>query len=189
MYAPFASRRFVLRSAFSLLPCSPCSLSLLCAVIDSYFAATMILFSLQHDRSMEESQLVHRSQWLAEVRPWSLIACDLSDLISRALFLRVVAVQTLYHESMLCFYEACSLETLRNALHVLQEWKVIKLSKEKDKGAKSASVKVSLVAPYNEEKPLQELVQRISRLRKPAPVRHGTSRSNLIADIPILAKL
>jgi hypothetical protein len=40
-----------------------------------------------------------------------------------------------------------------------------------------------------DEKPLQELVQRISRLRKPAPVRHGTSRSNLIADIPILAQL
>ncbi len=37
------------------------------SVIDSYFAATMILFSLQHDRSMEETQLVHRSQWLAEV--------------------------------------------------------------------------------------------------------------------------
>jgi hypothetical protein len=63
-------------------------------------------------------------------------------------FARLHLPQTLYHESMLCFYESCSLETLRNALHVLQEWKVIKLQKEKTSKSASA-VKVSLLAPYN----------------------------------------
>jgi hypothetical protein len=54
---------------------------------------------------------------------------------------------------------------------------------------------VSLLAPYTEEAQLIKLLERISRLRKPPPVRRdvhkleGGLRRSLIADIPILAKL
>lgn len=91
------------------------------------------------------------------------------------------------------------METLRNAFVVLQNWKVIKIEKPADAsggsgGSGGASAKpkpfaVSLMAPFHEESALQQLTQRISRLRKQPPVRRGGVRRNLIADIPILAKL
>jgi len=140
--------------------------SFLCALfwpfIDSYYVSAMILFSLQPDRTMELTQLVQRTQSLAT---------------------------TLYHESMLCFYESCSLETLRSALLVLREWQVISVTKSQAKGQKEAKSFVSLNKPYHEEGPLNELVRRISRLRKQPPVRKNVTRSSLVADIPILAKL
>ena len=46
--------------------------SFLCALIwpfiDSYYAAAMVLFSLQPNKKMEETQLLQRTQWLATVR-------------------------------------------------------------------------------------------------------------------------
>ncbi len=108
-------------------------------------------------------------------------------------------MQTLYHESMLCFYESCSMETLRNAFVILQHWKVIKIEKPGESGASAATAStsnakpkpyvVSLLPPFHEESALQQLTQRISRLRKQPPVRRGGVRRNLIADIPVLAKL
>jgi hypothetical protein len=47
---------------------------------------------------------------------------------------------------MLCFYESCSLETLRNALTVLHEWKVITVTKVNQKT--SSIINVSLLHPY-----------------------------------------
>jgi DNA-binding GntR family transcriptional regulator len=47
---------------------------------------------------------------------------------------------------MLCFYESCSLETLRNAFVVLQEWKVIKLAK--GTGDKRSQTFVSMTSPF-----------------------------------------
>jgi len=80
--------------------------SFLCALfwpfIDSYFVAAMTLASLQPALEMEQSILLQRTQWLAT---------------------------TLYHESMLCFYESCSLETLSNALqpsHAGRLWQLPK---------------------------------------------------------------
>ena len=158
--------------------------SFLCALfwpfIDSYYAAAMTLFSLQPDHRIEEGALLQRTQWLAT---------------------------TLYHESMLSFYESCSMDTLRNAFEVLKVWGVI--SKEKvskpasgggglgdDKGEGGAKgggggsrVYVKLLGVYREEAGLQQLVNRIGRLRKQPPVRKMVGRRNLIADIPILAKL
>ncbi len=102
------------------------------------------------------------------------------------------------------------METLRNAFLVLSQWKVIKISKptagKKGSGSGGSGGSgggsggsggsgadkpfvVSLMAPFHEESALQQLTQRISRLRKQPPVRRGGVRRNLIADIPILAKL
>jgi len=57
----------------------------------------MLLFTLQPNRKLNEDTLLQRTQWLAT---------------------------TLYHESMLCFYESCSKETISNAFLLLQSWKV-----------------------------------------------------------------
>jgi glycerol-3-phosphate O-acyltransferase len=150
--------------------------SFLCALfwpfIDSYFVAAMTLASLQPALQMDQTILLQRTQWLAT---------------------------TLYHESMLCFYESCSLETLSNALQTLARWKVVSITKapptvptsfggvvKKKSGDKFI---VSLLPPYNTDEALQDLVSRIGRLRKQPLARKSLLRRNLIADIPILAKL
>merc|ERR1712086_713734 len=123
--------------------------SFLCALfwpfLDSYFVAVMILFSLQPDRSMEEKMLLQRTQWLAT---------------------------TLYHESMLCFYEACSTETLGNAFDLLAQWGVISITQVKvkphskfaKKQSHSVQKIVKLQQEYQEETKLQALIDRIGRL-------------------------
>lgn len=149
--------------------------SFLCALfwpfIDSYFVATMTLASLQPALQMDQAILLQRTQWLAT---------------------------TLYHESMICFYESCSLETLSNALQTLARWKVVTITKAPPATAasfgtakKKAGDKylVSLLPPYNTDEALQDLVSRIGRLRKQPLARKSLLRRNLIADIPILAKL
>mmetsp|Transcript_15877 Transcript_15877/g.31108 ORF Transcript_15877/g.31108 Transcript_15877/m.31108 type:complete len:1225 (+) Transcript_15877:37-3711(+) len=153
--------------------------SFLCALywpfVDSYYVAVMILFSLQPDREMEEKLLLQRTQWLAT---------------------------TLYHESMLCFYESCSTETLSNAFDVLSKWGVIELTTKKyaKSSSKFAKAKqgtyksVKLTPAFQKEEAVQQLLDRIGRLRK-QPARtsaHPTGplfRRNLVADIPILAKM
>jgi glycerol-3-phosphate O-acyltransferase len=141
--------------------------SFLCAMlwpfVDSYYAATLLMFSLQPNKSVEAKMLLQRCQWLAT---------------------------TLYHEQMLCFYEACSNDTLQNALFRLQSWKVCTLVRPNKKDTKASYVQ--LMQPYQSEDKLNELVARIEAFRKPAPVRRSAAaalRGNLVADIPILAKL
>jgi len=140
--------------------------SFLCALfwpfIDSYFVAVMILFSLQPDRTMEEKMLLQRTQWLAT---------------------------TLYHESMLCFYESCSTETLSNAFDLLTQWGIIsitpfkkKVTSKFDKKTGGVYKEVKLMKEYQDESKLQGLIDHIGRLRKP-PVRKnhgGTLRRNLV---------
>ncbi len=52
------------------------------AVIDSYFTASLILFSLQPDRTMEENMLLQRTQWLATVCLPSPLCCAMSSDVS-----------------------------------------------------------------------------------------------------------
>jgi len=163
--------------------------SFLCALIwpfiDSYYASAMVLFSLQPNKQMEETQLLQRTQWLAT---------------------------TLYHESMLCFYESCSMDTLRNAFDVYHKWQI--LAAEKVRGGSGsgggggpnlqgsggthpalmppppAKTFVRLTPKYaNDEQALQALITKINFLRKPPPVKRTSMRKNLIADLPVLAKL
>ena len=161
------------------------SFSFLCALfwpfIDSYHAAAMTLFSLQPEHRIDEQALLQRCQWLST---------------------------TLYAEGMMSFYESCSLDTLRNAFELLKTWGVIAKDKSSKATATSASnapgdtagggggggggggkVVVYLLGVYRTEAGLQQLVNRIGRLRKQPPVRKTAGRRNLIADIPILAKL
>jgi len=110
---------------------------------------------------VEEGILAQRTQWLAT---------------------------TLYHESMLCFYESCSKETLSNAFWVLEKWNVIEITKVPSRKGDLTLV-VKLRPPFHDEEALEDLIRRIDRLRKQPPVRKRLNRRELIADIPILAKL
>lgn len=95
-------QEMISRGVFTLLPnghveiASESMFSFLCALcwpfIDSYYATGLLLHTLEGP--VEESQVLHRTQWLAT---------------------------TLYHESIICFYESCSSDTLRNALTTFQE--------------------------------------------------------------------
>jgi glycerone phosphate O-acyltransferase/fatty acyl-CoA reductase len=80
--------------------------SLLCAIllpfVDSYFACALVLFSLQPSRVMEKGDFLERAQGLAT---------------------------TLYHDSRICFFEACSSDTLGNALKMFQAWGVVSIDK------------------------------------------------------------
>ena len=123
---------------------------------------------------LEETQLLQRTQWLAT---------------------------TLYHESMLCFYESCSMDTLRNAFDVYSKWSIVKYEKVRPKPAAGPSfgpptapppmkTSVSLTPQYQQdEAALQQLITKINFLRKPPPVKRNQLRKNLIADLPMMAKL
>ena len=166
--------------------------SFLCALfwpfIDSYYAAAIALFSLQNDTLIEEeNELLQRTQWIAT---------------------------TLYHESMLSFYESCNMDTLKNAFDTFAQWGIIVKTRTKNNnnnsnttGASSSSsddsgdgsgrngeskrsqFTVALCGDYRSEKGLQSFVNRIGRLRKQPPVRKNVARRSLIAELPILAKL
>ncbi len=40
-----------------------------------------------------------------------------------------IRLQTLYHESMLCYFESCSKDTLSNAFYTLKSWRIITLKR------------------------------------------------------------
>jgi glycerone phosphate O-acyltransferase/fatty acyl-CoA reductase len=136
--------------------------------IDSYYVTSMALFSLQPAREIEYSRLLSRAQWLAT---------------------------TLYHESRLCFYESCSIDTLQNSIYTFSKWGILKISKESKKTKKDGkmvtthSTLVKLLPPYQDDQVLQTLVNHIHKLCKPPPIRKNATRRAMIADIPILAKL
>lgn len=163
----------------TMAPTGEVHFSFLCSMlwpfIDSYYVAALALVSLQ---TTHASKPVHSER---------------KTLLTKTQTLAT----TLYHESMLCFYESCSLETLNNALHVLKDWNVVqikrqvgKVDKKKNPNA-TPSVKefVALQAAYQSGSNLSALVERISRLRKQPPVRRSPLSKNMIAEIPILAKL
>ena len=139
--------------------------SFLCALlwpfVDSYYVSASLLFSLQPSKQIDSSVLLPRAQWLAS---------------------------SLYHDRMLCSYESCSNETLRNAFSVLEAWKVIRTERVvKSKGKQSVIV---LLPTYQNEEALIQLVERIDYFRKPPPVMPSAkNRQNMVADMPIFAKL
>jgi glycerone phosphate O-acyltransferase/fatty acyl-CoA reductase len=138
--------------------------SFLCSLfwpfIDTYFAAGLVLFSLQPSHTLLEEELLTKTQWLAT---------------------------SMYHEHMLSFYESCSNDSIRNALITLYKWDVITVTVKRD-AMKTERRVVVLSEKYKSQETLKVLIDRINRLRKPAPVSQAHNR-NLIADIPILAKL
>jgi len=146
--------------------------SFLCALlwpfIDSFYTVTLMLYSLQPSRSMRRDQLVTQAQWLGT---------------------------TLYHESMLCFFEASSKETLDNACSVLKNLGILVPSATSEKPKRgdpqgvSSAESVELAPYYQNEVTLETLVERLSALRKQPLISKSMSRKTLIADIPILAKL
>eukprot|EP00474_Spongospora_subterranea_P005553 CRZ06011.1 hypothetical protein [Spongospora subterranea] len=175
----------VQRSVFRLLPNnrveidSEATFSFLCALcwpfIDSYFAAGLFLHTLQG--SVEEKQVIIQTQWLAT---------------------------TLYHESMICFYESCSSDTLQNALTTFQEEfgitcktrrlvvknTGIKGNQNSDLARQPTYVTDISVRPnYQDGVELQQLIHRIDLLRKRPPVVRTSLRRAMIAEIPLLAKL
>lgn len=96
--------------------------SFLCALIwpfiDSYYVTGMLLYSLAPNKKLEQNLLLPRAQWLAS---------------------------TLYHDQMICSFESCSNETLRNAFFILENWKIIKSEKVISNGKK---VMVSLCPQF-----------------------------------------
>ena len=100
---------------------------------------------------------------------------------------------------MLCFYESCSMDTLRNAFDVYHKWSIIKYEKFRPAApagpgllpvpAQNTKTNVSLLPPYQDEAALQQLISKINSLRKQPPVRRTSLRRSLIADLPVLAKL
>lgn len=143
--------------------------SLVWPFIDSYFAASLMLVSIPADSVIEQQTMVTRTQTLAV---------------------------SLYHESMLCYYESCSMETLLNAQIVLESWGILTVSSKIINPGKKNSLDppvtkryVQLNAKLAGGDTLRTIVDHISRLRKPPAVRKSPFGRNLIADIPMLARL
>jgi glycerone phosphate O-acyltransferase/fatty acyl-CoA reductase len=169
--------------------------ALLCTLmwpfIDSYWVAVMSLFALRQpnvDISMEE--LLKRMQWLAE---------------------------TMYHEKIISFYESCSLETLENAIQMLEKAHVIEFftpSKENknDKQKTTTKIFVRLAKPFLHQpqsscsprhtmntttlawktQSLEELAAFIGQFRKLPAIfsdKNEGRESQLIASLPALARL
>ncbi len=161
------------KNKVEVAPTGETHFSFLCALlwpfIDSFYVASMMLYPLQPRKGMRREQMVAQAQWLGT---------------------------TLYHESMLCFFESCSKETLDNAFAVLRSIGVTRVVTVGKKArvdptgpapATNESIELSLM--FQSEAALEALVERISMFRKQPPVSKRVARKSLIADIPILAKL
>ncbi|EQC41099.1 hypothetical protein SDRG_02148 [Saprolegnia diclina VS20] len=149
-------------------PTSQSIQTLLCAAIwpfiDSYWVAVASLLVLKSGDGMSPSDLVRRMQWLAE---------------------------TMYHERIIAHYEACSLETLQNALAILERWSVVHMVQEpaKTRGATPRTL-VLLTARYHDGKELDVLARRLATFRKvPLGGPKSMDIADLLAEIPGLAKL
>ncbi|KAJ0402632.1 hypothetical protein ATCC90586_010871 [Pythium insidiosum] len=156
--------------------------SLLCTLlwpfVDSYYVAISSLFALRPHATIRADDLLKRIQWLAE---------------------------TMYHERLISFYESCSLETLQNALAMLERWQVIERfaepvkSKRKARIGKSAPPDMIRLHPqYASEDALETLALRVARFRKmprDGAVHSSSSGpstthvSHLIAQLPTLSKM
>jgi glycerol-3-phosphate O-acyltransferase len=132
--------------------------------IDSYFISTVALFSLLPGRSATEGELALRVQTLAT---------------------------TLYQESMVCYYESCSKDTLGNAIYTLTRWGVLQAVVDAEDKKKRVVRSVMLSPRYQDAGVLTAFCERVGTFRKPAPVakfKNGIPNT-LAADLPILAKL
>ncbi|DAZ95534.1 TPA: hypothetical protein N0F65_005226 [Lagenidium giganteum] len=150
--------------------------TLLCTMIwpfiDSYWVAITSLFALRPQVEMTVTDLLKRIQWLAE---------------------------TMYHERIISFYESCSLETLQNAITLLQKWDVIQTFSPKQRKSRKSSdapappALVRLRPQFQEADALEQLAQRVAKFRKlPAAAAHNHAlgqESNVIARLPALSKM
>jgi len=150
--------------------------------VESYWVTALSLFSLQPNVKVKKSLLLHRIQWIAE---------------------------KMHSEGKLMFYESCSMEVLVNTLELYQQWKLIDFrpelmaqgpqlsggkKKRRLRGARPPPPEdpvICLLAPYDQELPLQELVDHINRFRKQqATYTKDTGyKKAMIADFPVLSKL
>lgn len=152
--------------------------SFLCSIVwpflDCYYVSAVSLFCLQHSMDVEDVTLLQRAQSLAT---------------------------TLYNESMLTYFEACSIDTLRNALRSFVQLGVVEIHKTevsiRTRGInkrKPRSTQLRNMARLCQEyshgdQRLQELFTRIDTFRKPSLVKNKSSRRAMIANLPILAKI
>ncbi|KAL9644790.1 hypothetical protein ABK040_012444 [Willaertia magna] len=130
--------------------------SLLWPVIDSYWGASMSLLSLLFSGTEQEtltsskkSVLLERSQWF---------------------------IEKLYFEQKVHFYEACSLETIKNACTVFIKWGILQSTLQKVQengktGVEQTEEFITLLPPYTEIDQLFSFVGEIQQYRK------GTSRT------------
>ncbi|OQR94316.1 fatty acyl-CoA reductase [Thraustotheca clavata] len=143
-------------------------MTLLCAAIwpfiDSYWVAFTSLLVLKSGQRVLPNDLIRRMQWLAE---------------------------TMYHERIIAHYESCSLETLQNALAILQRWNIVDnvVEPAKVRGANPRSF-VVLADHLCKGHELDELARRIASFRKvPLAGPKSMDISELLSEIPGLAKL
>eukprot|EP01114_Cavostelium_apophysatum_P016610 TRINITY_DN4768_c0_g1_i2.p1 TRINITY_DN4768_c0_g1~~TRINITY_DN4768_c0_g1_i2.p1 ORF type:complete len:1170 (+),score=311.65 TRINITY_DN4768_c0_g1_i2:168-3677(+) len=148
--------------------------------IDSYWVAAISLYSLQPNLKVKKRLLLQRIQWMAE---------------------------KMHSEDKLSFYESCSMETLQNTLDLYRKWHVLdfkypnvedpkatgkKIRKKEQKKVPSQDPVVFLLAPYQKEAGLQDLLLKISDYRKQTgggTHRDGTMKRAIINDFPLLAKM
>lgn len=94
----------------------------------------------------------------------------------------------MYAERVLNFYETCSQENIKIALHRLQVLEVLNKIEKTDTRTYSLSEQYS-----NNEAKLEELVDHISKFRKASFVKtvspHDDLRRALLAEFPIIPKL
>ncbi|KDO25860.1 hypothetical protein SPRG_20700 [Saprolegnia parasitica CBS 223.65] len=119
-----------------------------------------------------------------------------SDVISSAIFNRLRSERSdfdtfMYHERIIAHYESCSLETLQNALAILERWSVVHMVQEpaKTRGATPRTL-VLLTQRYHDGKELDVLARRLATFRKvPLGGPKSMDIADLLAEIPGLAKL
>jgi len=141
--------------------------TLLWPSIDSLYSAALMLYSLQPTKAATRDALVASAQWLAI---------------------------TQYHEGRLSYFEACSKDTLDNSFAMFKDIGVLepvyntKKILTADGNYVFAPVQFKLAAAYQDEKLIDDIVDRVSSLRK-APIVETNKRRDLIFALPGLAKM
>jgi len=134
--------------------------SLLWHLIDTYWVTAVFSYGLMQKKGLPLEKLVHSAQMFAE---------------------------SMYEEKVISFYESCSQESIKNAIHTLQVMQVLEV--EQVSGVKL----VTLRKEFAQEEKLQELADHIGTFRKASLVKtvsaHEEIRKVLLADYPHSPKL
>ncbi|RLN91238.1 hypothetical protein BBJ28_00025347, partial [Nothophytophthora sp. Chile5] len=140
--------------------------TLLWPFIDSYWVAVTSLFALRPQGEIAAEDLLKRLQWLAE---------------------------TMYHEKLISFYESCSMETLQNALALLQRWGVLSSSRRarNSKSSKAGPQLLRLTPQFATADELERLALRVSKFRKlpPGAQPAAANENELLARLPALSRM
>ncbi|ELR24552.1 NADbinding domain 4 domain containing protein [Acanthamoeba castellanii str. Neff] len=128
--------------------------------IDSYWLASLALFSALHDRTVQGTTLIDNAQWFAD---------------------------HLFKSGVLQHFDANSKDTFHNAFTVFKHWGILKARGERYTSGREVLLHLS---PYwQEEKALDALVHHIGSFRR-EPLRQGVlDRKALLADFPVVARL